>query len=327
MHSILGENMAKIHFTYVRDDTEIAVSLAGFLRESGHDVQLSFDDIKIGNSFGQDIIGGIKSTDFLVVILSESAGKSKWFKNELSTIMGYYRERKKPIILPLVFDDERVVNEFEEVYKYYNVLICSRSNIHEFASRLSYRISSLIGELEAIKEENKENIAKVEKNAETYIAEAITRLTAKEKDYRNIAYGSYILCGIFLLGAIILLLYKANLVINSQKVLTTAEQIQLGLVGFVLLAVIISVARFLYLIGKSFMVESLRNSDRIHAISFGEFYLKAYGEKADWNEIKDAFQHWNIDGGSSFSSQSANDFDPEVFKNIIEFTKVITSKK
>lgn len=70
------------------------------------------------------------------------------------------------------------------------------------------------------------------------------------------------------------------------------------------------------------MVESLRNSDRIHAISFGEFYLKAYQEKADWKEIKEAFQHWNIDGGSSFNSQNANDFDPKIFKNIILFYQI-----
>lgn len=327
MHSILGENMAKIHFTYVQEDRNIATALANSLRENGHNLFLAAANSQMVNSLLDNISLEIKSADFLVVILSDDALKNKWFKNQISTSIGYYRERKKPFIIPIDFSDEGLALEFDDLFLNMKIFRGSKINIAETASRLSFEISGLIGESQAIEEENKENIAKVEENIETYIKEAITRLTAKEKDYRKIAYASYVLCGIFLFAAIIFLLYKANFIINSQKVLTTAEQIQLGLVGFVLLALIISVARFLYLIGKSFMVESLRNSDRIHAISFGEFYLKAYGNKADWNEIKDAFQHWNIDGGSSFNSQSVNDFDPEILKNIIEFTKVITSKK
>ncbi|MFJ7484279.1 TIR domain-containing protein [Bacillus thuringiensis] len=316
--------MAEIQFTYDNIDKEIAISLAGSLRDNGHNVFLRNEDIQMGKLIFDQVISGFKSADFLVVILSEHSIKNKWVKHEVSTAIGYNIERKKPIIIPIVFDDVALPFEFNGL----GMIVGTRGHIKETQSLLSFTISKLIGESQAIEEENKENAAKVEENAEIYIREAITRLTAKEKDYRRIAYSSYVFCGVFLVFAIVFLLYKVNLIINSQKVLTTSEQIQLGLVGFVLLALIISVARFLYLIGKSFMVESLRNSDRIHAISFGEFYLKAYGgAKADWNEIKDAFQHWNIDGGSSFNSQSANDFDPEIFKNIIEFTKVITSKK
>ncbi|HFK1742231.1 toll/interleukin-1 receptor domain-containing protein [Bacillus cereus] len=323
--------MTEIQFTYFYDDHEIAEAIAAPLKERGYKVILRNERLLFGESIEKMRLG-LKTADYLVIILSRDALRSNEIKHELSTAMGYYRERKKPIIIPIAFEEEGVPLKNDTVFDdivYENMLIFrgSMEKIHEFASTFSYRISELIGETQAIEEENKEKIATVEKKIDTYITGAMTRLTAKEKDYRNIAYICYGLCGLFLIAAIIFLLYKVNFIINPQKVLTTAEQIQLGLVGFVLLALILSVARFLYLIGKSFMVESLRNSDRIHAISFGEFYLKAYQEKADWSEIKEAFQHWNIDGGSSFNSQSANDFDPEIFKNIIEFTKVITSKK
>ncbi|MCU5684691.1 toll/interleukin-1 receptor domain-containing protein [Bacillus wiedmannii] len=323
--------MTEIQFTYLYEDHETAEAIAAPLKKRGYKVILRNERLLFGESIEKKRLG-LKTADYLVVILSRDALRSNEIKHELSTAMGYYRERKKPIIIPIAFEEEGVPLKNDTVFDdivYENMLIFrgSMEKIDEFASKFSYRISELIGETQAIEEENKEKIAKVEKKIDTYITGAMTRLTAKERDYRNIAYICYGLCGLFLIAAIIFLLYKVNFIINPQKVLTTAEQIQLGLVGFVLLALILSVARFLYLIGKSFMVESLRNSDRIHAISFGEFYLKAYQEKADWSEIKEAFQHWNIDGGSSFNSQSANDFDPEIFKNIIEFTKVITSKK
>ncbi|WP_391117755.1 toll/interleukin-1 receptor domain-containing protein [Psychrobacillus sp. L3] len=317
--------MAQIQFTFAYEDTRIAQSLAGLLKDNGHKVFLPTEDILPEKVLADEISLRLKSVDFFVIIISKHSQNSNWVNAEASKAIGYYRERKKPIIIPILFDDVNLPPEFIEVFE--NILIGSRENIEESKSVLSLAISRLIGESQAIEEEKQEAIAKVKENAGTYITEAITRLTAKERDYRSIAYASYFLCGAFLICAITFLLYKADFIMHSKKELTTSEQIQLGLVGFVLLALIISLARFSFLIGKSFMVESLRNSDRIHAISFGKFYLEAFGDKADWNEIKEAFQHWNIDGGSSFISQSANDFDPEIFKNIIEFTKVISSKK
>lgn len=317
--------MAQIQFTFAYEDTGIAKSLAGLLKDNGHKVFLPTKDILPGKVLADEISLRLKSVDFFVIIISKHSQNSRWVNAEASKVIGYYRERKKPVIIPILFDGEDLPPEFVVVFE--NILFGSRENIEESNSALSLAISRLIGESQAIEEEKEEVIAKVKENAGTYITETIARLTAKERDYRRIAYTSYFLCGVFLICAITFLLSKADFIMNSQKVLTTSEQIQLGLVAFVLLALIISVARFLFLIGKSFMVESLRNSDRIHAISFGKFYLEAFGDKIDWNEIKEAFQHWNIDGGSSFISQSANDFDPEILKSFIEFTKVVASKK
>ena len=74
------------------------------------------------------------------------------------------------------------------------------------------------------------------------------------------------------------------------------------------------------------MVEALRNADRRHAISFGEFYLRAYGANADWKEVKEAFQHWNIDKGSHFLGQNNSEFDPQIFQLAIEIAKAVSGK-
>jgi hypothetical protein len=75
------------------------------------------------------------------------------------------------------------------------------------------------------------------------------------------------------------------------------------------------------------MVEALRNADRRHAISFGEFYLRARGASIDWSEVKDAFQHWNIDKGSQFIGQQTSDLDPQVFALAVDFAKVLLAKQ
>ncbi|MED3965062.1 toll/interleukin-1 receptor domain-containing protein [Niallia taxi] len=315
--------MANIQFTFSRNDLDLVRFLKEGLETYGHKTILATDDVLPGKVFKNEMLFRLKSADFLIVVLSKNSVDSQNVILETSTAMGYYYERNKPFILPILLDDIPIPN-FISTFK---VLRATREEKQELILTISQAISQLIGKIEAIKEEQKENKANLEENAETYITESITRLEANEKNYRRLAYTFYSLCGVSLISTILLLVFKGNSILNSTAKISTSQQIQFGLLWFVLLALLISVSRYLFLIGKSFMVESLRNSDRIHAISFGKFYLKAYGAEAEPSEIKEAFQHWNIDGGSSFITQSATDFDPEIFKNIIEFTKVITTKK
>ena len=61
------------------------------------------------------------------------------------------------------------------------------------------------------------------------------------------------------------------------------------------------------------MVESIRCSDRIHAISFGKFYIDAFDEKVSRDEIINIFTTWNIDNGATtFRNQSVEDYDPKI---------------
>jgi len=48
------------------------------------------------------------------------------------------------------------------------------------------------------------------------------------------------------------------------------------------------------------MQEALKNADRRHAINFGKFYLESYGAAAEWSQVKEAFEHWNISGSNAF---------------------------
>ena len=80
--------------------------------------------------------------------------------------------------------------------------------------------------------------------------------------------------------------------------------------AIVLSALVVSLSRFLFLLGKSFMVESIRFFDRAHAIGLGRLYLKLYKEKFKWQELRDVLQSWNIDAGSAFRNLDAKDIEP-----------------
>ncbi len=54
--------------------------------------------------------------------------------------------------------------------------------------------------------------------------------------------------------------------------------------------------------------------------------LPAFGAKTKWEELKEVFQHWNIDRSSSFSSLDSSSFDPKVVESLIELARILSPK-
>ncbi len=94
--------------------------------------------------------------------------------------------------------------------------------------------------------------------------------------------------------------------------------IQQGLIAVALFA---ALAKYSLLFSNSYMQEALKNADRRHAINFGKFYLASYGAMADWAQIKEAFENWNIRGENAFSKSENSKLDVtalDKFANTIE---------
>lgn len=64
------------------------------------------------------------------------------------------------------------------------------------------------------------------------------------------------------------------------------------------------------------MNESLKVSDRIHAISFGKFYLQVFEQSLTPEELKDIFRDWNINNQSSFAELKSSEYDPKLLESI-----------
>ncbi|MBE4012868.1 hypothetical protein HJ059_23770 [Vibrio parahaemolyticus] len=82
--------------------------------------------------------------------------------------------------------------------------------------------------------------------------------------------------------------------------------------GLVVLTMFVALARYAFIFSNSYMHESLKNGERRHAINFGKFYLEVYGADASWSDIKEAFEHWNIDSQNAFTKKQTSDFDPNL---------------
>ena len=146
------------------------------------------------------------------------------------------------------------------------------------------------------------------------------------------AYGCLIFCGVaersliswvcYSLSLIILIallyfaFYKFSKLDSAGIDISLYQTIVLCVEIVVLSIVAVSISRFLFLLGKSFMVESLRNANRAHAIGLGKLYLKLYKGKFKWDELKAVLRNWNIDSGSAFMTLDAKDIEPVSLDNL-----------
>ena len=170
---------------------------------------------------------------------------------------------------------------------------------------------------DAISKQEAEELNKsIETDGYTYLDDTIKDLNDKVKTNKRLAYLSYF--GSFALLAGLLIFF----VMRYLSVKDTINLYVLGLIQYfgeiiVISGLAVALSRFLFLLGKSFMVEAIRCSDRAHAIGLGRLYLKLFKNKFEWSELKDVLQNWNIDQGSAFKNLDAKDIEVGGLEQVI----------
>lgn len=170
--------------------------------------------------------------------------------------------------------------------------------------------------LKSTEQERQESVRKVEVALSGYIEPVFARLRESEALYKKLANRLYLCSASALIVTIviaIILLNRADRIMSALAGEGTVNLIIYGILGLSIIIIMISLSRFLFTLAKSYMVESIRCSDRVHAISFGKCFIDAYGANATHEEIIKVFSSWNIDGGdTSFRNQSGDDYDPKL---------------
>lgn len=158
--------------------------------------------------------------------------------------------------------------------------------------------------------ENQRFVIELNKSIENegfqYLDNTINKLNGSAFRNRVVSIACYSGSFLILISFLVLVIVKAN-----DKVLSNDLYFLIwkGIEIVTESALAISASRFLFILGKSFMVEAIRASDRAHAIGLGKLYLQLFKNKFDWNELKDVLQNWNIDKGSAFITQDAKDIE------------------
>ena len=132
------------------------------------------------------------------------------------------------------------------------------------------------------------------------VLEKLTVTERRQKRYAGILYAISAVMLLLTMGIAVVFISRTDFANASLE-----KTLAVGVVYLFLAILVVSLSKFLFTLAKSFMVEAIRCSDRIHAISFGKFYIEAFEEKI--------FSTWNIDNGaSSFRNQTSEDYDPKL---------------
>jgi len=313
--------LAKIFLSYTSEEKEYAQKLKYELEKHGHSSWWFDESLPAGSTWQDEIIRSISEMDVIVPLISEKSMKSAWINHEIGAAVAYAQERGRPLIIPIMLGDFDIPVSLQR----YQCIYDRDRDVISTAERIVDGINAFLGRKKAEQDERREFQEQVEKSAADFVSKALSDLSKREKSYKFQAYLWYVLSYIALLSSVGFGVWKASNVDLSNA--TWQAIAQVGVSGVIIIGLMIALAKYSFNLGKSFMVEAIRNADRRHAISFGEFYLKAFGDKSSRDEIRDVFKEWNIDRGSFFINQKADDFDPQLIQIIAEVVKTITGKK
>lgn len=314
-----------VFVSYSHVDRDFALKLSAILESDGFDVFID-NKIPIGNNIYRDIGKGIAKADVIIIIISNNTAKHGFVMNETASILSFFDRGRMPLVIPIVMGKDTPI-PFE--LGRFNCIVIpydNDSNSHtseknrkpldrELEKSTIEKIRLLIAahdeKIKTEEQEKKHTEEKVKTGLSKYIDGVFDNLKSSEKRNKRFAFWLYLVSIISLIATIVI----AAIFVSSKQAYS-AEIVNVILYGILCLFVIIiliSLSKLLFTLAKSFMVESIRCSDRIHAISFGKFFLDAYGSEATRQEVIQAFSSWNIDNGStSFRNQSSEDYDPKI---------------
>lgn len=314
--------MANILMLYAEQDSPLVEELKSALEKYGH----NFLDVgllpAVDMTSARAVPFYISASDVSVVVFTSASMAMPRFVSETAYMMGYLKDRgERDKVIPLVLDDG---TRLEEPFERLSPIILDPVNVSETTVEIDTRINQVLGVLAAQTETVQQQRAQVKKSAATYIQSTQNELKEREKTLKQWAQTWYLISYVSLGAGVGLGIWRGVDFLLPQNGFGLAAYLFTGLIAATFL---IAISKLSFTLAKGYMVESVRIADRSHAIAFGEFYLNAFEEKIEWSEVKEVFQHWNIDRGSSFISQEAAQFDPKLLETALEIAKVLKAQE
>jgi hypothetical protein len=250
---------------------------------------------------------------YKVRLKEEQYLREKELRKELEERERYFVDREKKLV-------ERQKN-FEEHFHQRELEAESlRNHLQKEISNREYELKKAFDDLALEKERlTKESREKIEETSQNYVEDALELLSTKESQFHTISkIWSGIGASCLVVGVIffVVVTFKYGALdagqVTWQFLLFTLFK------GLITVGLLAAIAKYAYLFSSSYMHESLKNADRRHAINFGKFYLQSYGAAADWSEVKEAFEHWNISGANAFTRQESNSSDENNLEKAVQ---------
>ncbi len=262
----------KIFLSYSHCDKELAIKFKDYLADKGFDILWDENLLIIGQDFNQKLKKALAKADIFLPIISDEYQSSRFTQSELQTAIGYCTIDDNPIIFPYITYGSKIPIDIAN-----RLCIIGTENIDADLGKILHELNKARGSILSLQNKQEEQTLVLHHSLDDFLTDVFAKLEKKEKSNRFLAYACYILSIVFLM-VIVPIAYKINATnLNEQNMVHTILYIVKSIAS---LSVLAALSRLTFILGKSFMVESIRNGDRTHAISFGRFYIQAYGHEA-----------------------------------------------
>lgn len=308
----------KIFLSYSHEDKELAYQFHNYLCKYDFEIIWDENTIVIGDDLNK-LKNALYEADVYLPIISGNFERSKFTQSELLAAVGYSSVRERPRLIPYIAYGSKIPYGLSSL-----LCIMGTSDIEYDLSKIVIQLNKIKGLIFAAQDMHNEIAEQINTSLDVYLKDVFTKLEKNERRNRVIGYISYVLSVLFLLLILPTIIFFPHT--RNSSAMNTVSTILFTVKNLSVLSVLAAISRLTFILGKSFMVESIRNGDRIHAISFGKFFIQAYGNKVTRQEIREVLGDWNIDKGSSFHTQDAKEIDPN-FYGTLELMKSYFDKK
>lgn len=296
-----------IFISYRSTTREFVDYLANALEQAGHNV-LYDTRIPTASNWSDSISDMIARADAIIAVFH---GQNN---DNIAYELGVGLSDSGKLVIPVIFQDAVVPCALEGVLY---VRVTDARQYDEAATTVLNRLAAHEAKKQQEATEQRESAQRLERGIKTHVEEILENLKDREK--RNKRYALWLYASSVLVLAFVVAFATLFLARNSLADLELERLLVLGVLYLFIAILMVSISRFMFTLAKSFMVEAIRASDRIHAISFGKFYLEAFDEKLTREELIQIFGTWNIDNGAtSFREQSPDDYDPKLLEKLLD---------
>ena len=315
----------RIFISHSYKDIELADRLSLLIEKQGHEI-VKYDTVSYVDSntaLKNNIKKLLKESDAMILLYTENSTESNWVNFEFAAFAEYSKlSNNSKAIFPVIIGDIAAPSYLDS----YRYIKASPKDIDSVALKILTFLSKFQGELIAKEEQANTVKERIERSSADYVQETLSRLESRERSLNKKASIWYIIGYTSLVLSIIIagLFTIFSSLIKSDNWLGIAL---LGLKSAVIIVLLIASSKYCFNLAKTYMNESLKNSDRIHAISFGKFYLQIFGNSVDSKDVKEVFGDWNLDKQSNFLKMDSNDYDPHLIELIIKTIETIKDKK
>ena len=258
----------------------------------------------------------------------EQLEREKHFRKELSERDQLIESREKELYVRQKEMERQFARRFEETEQL-------RESLQQELLQKEAELNNLLVEAEREKERYREESRKsIESKSQKFVDSALQLLSKKEAKFHDVSRNWSILGAFSIVFAIGFAIYT---MVSSADLFHQASNNSISYYlyslfrGLIVVSLFGALSRYAFVLSNSFMHESLKSGERLHAIKFGEFYLDAYGADAEWEQLKEAFENWNISGNSAFSRKdveaNSNDLAGTIADSLEKAAKIASDKK